>query len=165
MNSISTITTISFCNFKNFISFMATMMVFFFFATILWQLLMRHYRQRRHVFTFNPDDRRSSPEAPYCAVCLHEAVKGERLRKLPKCKHCFHVECIETWFKSHPTCPLCRTQVFVPKNQTQHNYCFFSCNYFVSLFLDVGNKLSHATILDTSFMSSTHNSRGSFNFF
>ncbi|KAE8656211.1 23 kDa jasmonate-induced protein-like [Hibiscus syriacus] len=46
-----------------------------------------------------------------CAVCLCEVVEGEKARLLPKCNHGFHVECIDMWFKSHSTCPLCRNSV------------------------------------------------------
>jgi hypothetical protein len=46
-----------------------------------------------------------------CAVCLSEVADGEKLRTLPKCAHGFHVECIDMWFQSHDTCPLCRAPV------------------------------------------------------
>ncbi|KAI3867459.1 hypothetical protein MKX03_010039 [Papaver bracteatum] len=46
-----------------------------------------------------------------CAVCLSEFEENEIGRILPKCKHSFHVECIDMWFHSHSTCPLCRTPV------------------------------------------------------
>ncbi|XVF25302.1 hypothetical protein REPUB_Repub13aG0201700 [Reevesia pubescens] len=46
-----------------------------------------------------------------CAVCLSEVVEGEKARLLPKCNHGFHIECIDMWFKSHNTCPLCRNSV------------------------------------------------------
>ncbi|KAI3968503.1 hypothetical protein MKX01_007813 [Papaver californicum] len=46
-----------------------------------------------------------------CAVCLSEFEENEIGRMLPKCKHSFHVECIDMWFHSHSTCPLCRTLV------------------------------------------------------
>lgn len=46
-----------------------------------------------------------------CAVCLSEVVEGEKTRLLPKCNHGFHVECIDMWFQSHSTCPLCRNSV------------------------------------------------------
>ncbi|KAL5225202.1 hypothetical protein ABZP36_011841 [Zizania latifolia] len=50
-------------------------------------------------------------EALECAVCLSEVADGEKVRMLPKCDHRFHVECIDTWFRSHETCPLCRAPV------------------------------------------------------
>ncbi|XVF86998.1 hypothetical protein PTKIN_Ptkin18bG0085300 [Pterospermum kingtungense] len=46
-----------------------------------------------------------------CAVCLCELVEGDKARLLPKCNHGFHVDCIDMWFQSHSTCPLCRNPV------------------------------------------------------
>ncbi|KAL4202151.1 hypothetical protein AMTRI_Chr02g219620 [Amborella trichopoda] len=43
-----------------------------------------------------------------CAVCLCEFEAGEMGRFLPACGHGFHTECIDMWFLSHSTCPLCR---------------------------------------------------------
>ncbi|KAL0339157.1 UNVERIFIED_CONTAM: RING-H2 finger protein ATL60 [Sesamum angustifolium] len=56
-------------------------------------------------------DRNSPAPPPYCAICLSDVCGGDRYRKLPECGHCFHAQCIDAWFKSHSTCPLCRTQV------------------------------------------------------
>ncbi|RVW76739.1 RING-H2 finger protein ATL43 [Vitis vinifera] len=46
-----------------------------------------------------------------CAVCLNRFEPTEILRLLPKCKHAFHVECVDTWLDAHSTCPLCRYRV------------------------------------------------------
>lgn len=46
-----------------------------------------------------------------CAVCLSELADGEEVRLLPKCEHGFHLECIDMWFHSNNTCPLCRSLV------------------------------------------------------
>ncbi|KAF7830007.1 RING-H2 finger protein ATL43-like [Senna tora] len=46
-----------------------------------------------------------------CAVCLNPFEPVEILRLLPKCKHAFHVECVDTWLDAHSTCPLCRYRV------------------------------------------------------
>jgi hypothetical protein len=43
-----------------------------------------------------------------CAVCLCEFEENEKGRLLPNCRHSFHVECIDMWFRSHSTCPICR---------------------------------------------------------
>lgn len=50
----------------------------------------------------------SKASATECAVCLAEFEDDEALRVLPKCKHCFHPDCIDMWLYSHTTCPLCR---------------------------------------------------------
>ncbi|KAG6515064.1 E3 ubiquitin-protein ligase EL5-like [Zingiber officinale] len=48
-----------------------------------------------------------------CAVCLTELADGEAARVLPACGHGFHLECIDMWFHSRATCPLCRRRVVV----------------------------------------------------
>lgn len=53
----------------------------------------------------------SSKEGLECAVCLCELSEGEEARSLPKCSHGFHLECIDMWFRSNNTCPLCRSPV------------------------------------------------------
>ncbi|KAL3380964.1 hypothetical protein AABB24_001217 [Solanum stoloniferum] len=50
-------------------------------------------------------------EGRYCAVCLYEVISGENCRKLPKCGHVFHAECVDTWLQRNRTCPLCRREV------------------------------------------------------
>lgn len=61
-------------------------------------------------------------EGTDCSVCLSEFQEHENLRLLPKCNHAFHLPCIDTWLKSHSTCPLCRsnispTNLFPPPTQ------------------------------------------------
>lgn len=70
------------------------------------------------VVEYNPNDFKDGLE---CAVCLSELSQGEKARILPKCNHGFHVECIDMWFKSHSTCPLCRTLVVPPQNSSSLN--------------------------------------------
>lgn len=50
-------------------------------------------------------------DAMDCAVCLSEFEENESGRVLPGCNHSFHIGCIDMWFHSHSTCPLCRTPV------------------------------------------------------
>ncbi|TKY58534.1 E3 ubiquitin-protein ligase RNF38/44 [Spatholobus suberectus] len=47
-----------------------------------------------------------------CSVCLGEFQDDESVRLLPKCSHVFHLPCIDTWLKSHSSCPLCRASIF-----------------------------------------------------
>ncbi|KAK4416109.1 RING-H2 finger protein ATL64 [Sesamum alatum] len=66
------------------------------------------------------EDSRTPP--PYCAICLSDVRSGDRYRKLPECGHCFHAQCIDAWFKSQSTCPLCRAQVpqMIALNEINH---------------------------------------------
>ncbi|KAG4178548.1 hypothetical protein ERO13_A10G050274v2 [Gossypium hirsutum] len=55
--------------------------------------------------------------------CLHvynnwfgtRFYKGEKLRWL-RCRHCFHVHCIDAWLKVGKTCPICRVNVAPQRN-------------------------------------------------
>ncbi|OWM78691.1 hypothetical protein CDL15_Pgr002862 [Punica granatum] len=48
--------------------------------------------------------------ASECAVCLSVLEDEEVVRLLPNCKHTFHIECINKWFATHSTCPICRAE-------------------------------------------------------
>lgn len=70
------------------------------------------------VLEFNPKDFKDGLE---CAVCLSELEGGEKARLLPKCNHGFHVDCIDMWFQSHSTCPICRNPVAPPQGSNSNS--------------------------------------------
>ncbi|KAG4992100.1 hypothetical protein AAZX31_09G176700 [Glycine max] len=56
-----------------------------------------------------------------CAVCLSKFEDVEILRLVPKCKHAFHIDCIDHWLEKHSTCPICRHRVN-PEDHTTFTY-------------------------------------------
>ncbi|KAJ0881845.1 putative transcription factor C2H2 family [Helianthus annuus] len=46
-----------------------------------------------------------------CSICLSRFEDVEVLRLLPKCKHAFHIDCVDQWLEKHSGCPLCRCKV------------------------------------------------------
>ncbi|PWA58462.1 Zinc finger, RING/FYVE/PHD-type [Artemisia annua] len=76
------------------------------------------------VVEFDPKDFKEGLE---CAVCISDVEEGEKTRILPKCQHRFHVECIDMWFQSHSTCPICRnlindqTEILVEQQESTSN--------------------------------------------
>ncbi|KAK1354792.1 E3 ubiquitin-protein ligase ATL42 [Heracleum sosnowskyi] len=54
---------------------------------------------------------KGSREGLECAVCLSKFQDIEILRLLPKCKHAFHISCVDQWLERHSSCPLCRHKV------------------------------------------------------
>lgn len=55
-----------------------------------------------------------------CRVCLRVFKVGQLVRKLPRCNHKFHVECIDNWLlHSHPTCPIDGLVVWDPHSEEE----------------------------------------------
>ncbi|XP_057519996.1 RING-H2 finger protein ATL16-like [Amaranthus tricolor] len=46
-----------------------------------------------------------------CSVCLSPFEEKEMLRVLPRCKHTFHLDCIDVWLLNNASCPLCRSSI------------------------------------------------------
>ncbi|XP_004501166.1 E3 ubiquitin-protein ligase ATL42-like [Cicer arietinum] len=78
---------------------------------------------------------KGSKQGLECTVCLSRFEDEEILRLLPKCKHAFHMNCIDKWLESHSTCPLCRYKV---EEMDIKNFTFS----FSSRFLRVPSNLS-----------------------
>lgn len=74
------------------------------------------------VFTFRQETAAKCPYYCYCTVCLDGISDGQKFRRLPECKHCFHVECIDAWFQSRSTCPLCRIEVAIVIARQRRNH-------------------------------------------
>ncbi|KAF7142894.1 hypothetical protein RHSIM_Rhsim05G0042700 [Rhododendron simsii] len=60
---------------------------------------------------FRFSELRGSREGLECTVCLSKFEDVEILRLLPKCKHAFHIDCIDEWLGRHSSCPLCRHKI------------------------------------------------------
>ena len=101
-------------------------------AKILQQIMIHH---RLPIFTYKYHHvAKEITNIPYCAVCLQEVLQGERLRKLPQCDHCFHVHCIDEWFQSHSTCPLCRNEVSFVHYYHKHRKYVYEDGFFSHVF-------------------------------
>lgn len=47
----------------------------------------------------------------HCSICLCDLEEDDVVRMLPLCRHFFHVQCIDVWLYSHPSCPICRARL------------------------------------------------------
>ncbi|KVH97211.1 Zinc finger, RING/FYVE/PHD-type [Cynara cardunculus var. scolymus] len=95
-----------------------TVVVLLIFCRILKSI---HHLHQFPVFTAKRNTT-AATKLLYCAVCLHDIDEGQRYRRLPQCCHCFHVNCIDTWFQSRSICPLCRNQApphLLPRKQKE----------------------------------------------
>lgn len=46
--------------------------------------------------------------ASCCSICLADYRDADVVRLLPECGHLFHVDCVDPWLRTRPTCPVCR---------------------------------------------------------
>lgn len=46
-----------------------------------------------------------------CSICLSSYSIEEIVCRLPGCNHIFHIRCLENWFQTDDSCPLCRVPV------------------------------------------------------
>ena len=43
-----------------------------------------------------------------CSICIEQVNDKEIVKRLPKCGHMYHAECIDTWLDKNNICPVCR---------------------------------------------------------
>jgi len=46
-----------------------------------------------------------------CVICMENLEDNTIVRRLNKCNHVFHIDCIDKWFESKITCPTCRQDI------------------------------------------------------
>lgn len=54
---------------------------------------------------------RGARQGMECAVCLSRFDDADVLRLLPRCRHAFHLDCVDRWLHSNASCPLCRSPI------------------------------------------------------
>ena len=53
----------------------------------------------------------ASDEEESCVICQDVISEGSLMRKIKRCSHSFHLQCLDTWLESHITCPTCRCDI------------------------------------------------------
>ncbi|XP_057788769.1 RING-H2 finger protein ATL66 [Salvia miltiorrhiza] len=48
-----------------------------------------------------------------CCICLGIFGDDDKVKVLPRCRHCFHSECVDRWLTTQSSCPLCRASIRV----------------------------------------------------
>ncbi|URD87105.1 finger protein [Musa troglodytarum] len=71
----------------------------------------------------SPDAASGSVKLVDCAICLADFADGDVVRVLPQCGHGFHTGCIDTWLRSHSSCPSCRRILVVTAPPSRCQRC------------------------------------------
>jgi hypothetical protein len=53
----------------------------------------------------------TSGSTEQCAICQDVMDPSQSIRRINRCQHAFHRSCIDTWFESGVTCPICRIDI------------------------------------------------------
>ena len=51
-----------------------------------------------------------------CSICLETIGRNEKSKKISRCGHCFHSQCLDKWFEVSETCPNCRREPYMGMN-------------------------------------------------
>lgn len=54
---------------------------------------------------------KSNESGVHCSICYMPFENSDFVITLPECEHMYHKDCITNWFKTHTTCPVCRTDI------------------------------------------------------
>jgi hypothetical protein len=46
-----------------------------------------------------------------CSICIEQVNDKEIVKRLPKCGHLYHADCIDSWINTHSECPVCRKNI------------------------------------------------------
>ncbi|KAK9103909.1 hypothetical protein Sjap_021163 [Stephania japonica] len=76
--------------------------------------LKKEFKEGLPVIIF---DEKISTKESQCCVCLGDFEPKEQLHQIPSCKHVFHISCIQHWFQTSFTCPLCRCTIVSMEKQ------------------------------------------------
>lgn len=53
----------------------------------------------------------------FCVICQElistNSFDDKSISRVLKCSHCFHIQCIDTWFINSKCCPTCKKEVLV----------------------------------------------------
>ena len=51
-----------------------------------------------------------------CLVCMDDLPEADSITRCPKCRHCYHHECVSKWVEEKAMCPHCRTIIKVERH-------------------------------------------------
>ena len=66
-------------------------------------------------------DNQTDESNDICVICREPFEDDSICRRVNKCKHIFHVNCIDKWFESNITCPHCRQDIREDQSTTNDN--------------------------------------------
>ncbi|KAF5204286.1 Nep1-interacting protein [Thalictrum thalictroides] len=73
--------------------------------------LSSNYIKKLPKFKFSSTKTMDQCGEDICSICLQDFNEDDSARRLPRCKHLFHLNCIDEWLVIQGSCPICREEV------------------------------------------------------
>ncbi|KAF5770778.1 putative transcription factor C2H2 family [Helianthus annuus] len=65
--------------------------------------MSKYLMEKNHCFDENQEE-------VSCPICLEEYKNGDKIGRMGKCGHEYHVDCIKKWLLMKKLCPICKTE-------------------------------------------------------
>jgi len=72
--------------------------------------ILNSYEELNMIVTCSDSDETDDFQT-VCAVCIENIKINELYKRLPKCEHYFHADCIDKWLRLRNSCPVCRRTI------------------------------------------------------
>lgn len=83
-----------------------TLVISLCFCCYLWKLKRQSQAERGYSQLRFTEDRKKVKN-DVCPICLEEFQHAEELA-VSRCRHGFHMRCLQQWLSQHNTCPMCK---------------------------------------------------------
>jgi len=67
--------------------------------------------QNTEIYTKKYDEDILESDYDKCSICLEVINENDVVREIKKCKHSFHVKCVDEWFQNNIKCPNCNQDI------------------------------------------------------
>ena len=67
--------------------------------------------QNTEIYTKKYDEDILESDYDKCSICLEVITENDVVREIKKCKHSFHVKCVDEWFQNNIKCPNCNQDI------------------------------------------------------
>lgn len=67
--------------------------------------------ENTEIYAKKYDEDVSESDFEKCSICLEPINENDIVREIKKCKHSFHIKCIDEWFQNNIKCPNCNQDI------------------------------------------------------
>lgn len=81
----------------------------------------RNISNNTELLIYHQESTEAQEEVEVCSICQEDLAENTIIRKIKRCNHKFHQECLDRWLENHLTCPTCRQDITVNDENDEEN--------------------------------------------